>query len=267
MIARLVAEGAKVGVVAQSHAVIENLMLACCARDGFDVSRAVRLRGKSVTPAPWSEVSDSELVELISGAGGLLFGGTAWDYVSERRVPAGSLDVLVVDEAGQFSLTNTVAAARAARSVLLLGDPQQLPQVSTGVHPYPVDVSALGWLSDGAAALDPRCGYFLGESWRMDSALCERVSWLSYDGALASAAATAGRACRVLRRVWCRIRWSMWAVRCVLCRRRRRWWIACASCWAVSGFRQLVLRRARWRRRIALWWRRITRRLIVCVRR
>lgn len=195
VIARLVAEGAKVGVVAQSHAVIENLMLACCARDGFDVSRAVRLRGKSVTPdAPWSEVSDSELVELISGAGGLLFGGTVWDYVSERRVPAGSLDVLVVDEAGQFSLTNTVAAARAARSVLLLGDPQQLPQVSTGVHSYPVDVSALGWLSDGAAALDPRFGYFLGESWRMDSALCERVSWLSYDGALASAAATAGRA-------------------------------------------------------------------------
>lgn len=195
VIARLVAEGAKVGVVAQSHAVIENLMVACCARDGFDVSRAVRLRGKSVTPdAPWSEVSDSELVELISGAGGLLFGGTVWDYVSERRVPAGSLDVLVVDEAGQFSLTNTVAAARAARSVLLLGDPQQLPQVSTGVHPYPVDVSALGWLSDGAAALDPRFGYFLGESWRMDSALCERVSWLSYDGALASAAATAGRA-------------------------------------------------------------------------
>lgn len=197
VIARLVAEGAKVGVVAQSHAVIENLMLACCARDGFDVSRAVRLRSKSVTPdAPWSEVSDSELVELISGAGGLLFGGTVWDYVSERRVPAGSLDVLVVDEAGQFSLTNTAAAARAARSVLLLGDPQQLPQVSTGVHPYPVDVSALGWLSDGAAALDPRFGYFLGESWRMDSALCERVSWLSYDGALASAAATAGRTLR-----------------------------------------------------------------------
>ena len=195
VIARLMAEGAKVGVVAQSHAVIENLMVACCARDGFDASRAVRLRGKSVTPdAPWSEVSDSELVELISGTGGLLFGGTVWDYVSERRVPAGSLDVLVVDEAGQFSLTNTVAAARAARSVLLLGDPQQLPQVSTGVHPYPVDVSALGWLSDGAAALDPRFGYFLGESWRMDSALCERVSWLSYDGALASAAATAGRA-------------------------------------------------------------------------
>ena len=195
VIARLVAEGAKVGVVAQSHAVIENLMSACCARDGFDVSRAVRLRGKSVTPdAPWSEVSDSELVELISGAGGLLFGGTVWDYVSERRVPAESLDVLVVDEAGQFSLTNTVAAARAARSVLLLGDPQQLPQVSTGVHPYPVDASALGWLSDGAAALDPRFGYFLGESWRMDSALCERVSWLSYDGALASVAATAGRA-------------------------------------------------------------------------
>ena len=115
VIARLVAEGAKVGVVAQSHAVIENLMSACCARDDFDVSRAVRLRGKSVTPdAPWAEVSDSELTELISGEGGLLFGGTVWDYVSERRVPAGSLDVLVVDEAGQFSAAVGRSAAVAA---------------------------------------------------------------------------------------------------------------------------------------------------------
>lgn len=258
VIARLVAEGAKVGVVAQSHAVIENLMSACCARDGFDVSRAVRLRGKSVTPdAPWAEVSDSELTELISGAGGLLFGGTVWDYVSERRVPAGSLDVLVVDEAGQFSLTNTVAAARAARSVLLLGDPQQLPQVSTGVHPYPVEVSALGWLSDGAAALDPRFGYFLGESWRMDSALCERVSWLSYDGALASAVATAGRALQgvapgvvsyPVEHAGCSVRSVQEAQAVVDCVRE-------------------LLGRARWRRRIALWWRRITHRLIVCVRR
>ena len=56
---------------------------------------------------------------------------------------------LVIEEAGQFSLANTVAVSRAARNLLLLGDPQQLPQVSQGTHPEPVDGSALGWLIDG----------------------------------------------------------------------------------------------------------------------
>ena len=48
-------------------------------------------------------------------------------------------------------LANAVAVARGARSMVLLGDPQQLPQVSQGTHPEPVDTSALGWLVDGGA--------------------------------------------------------------------------------------------------------------------
>ena len=116
MIARLVAKGAKVGVVAQSHAVIENVMSACCAREGFDASRAVRLRGKSVTPdTPWPEVSESELVSLISGEGGLLFGGTVWDYVSERRVPADSLDVWLMRPASSRSRIRWRQRGRRAR--------------------------------------------------------------------------------------------------------------------------------------------------------
>ena len=62
---------------------------------------------------------------------------------------ASSLDLLVIEEAGQFCLANTIAVAPAARNLLLLGDPQQLPQVSQGHHPEPVDASALGWLVDG----------------------------------------------------------------------------------------------------------------------
>ena len=50
-------------------------------------------------------------------------------------VPAGSLDLLVIDEAGQFSLANTLAVAQASSRLLLLGDPQQLPQVSQGSAP------------------------------------------------------------------------------------------------------------------------------------
>jgi uncharacterized protein len=92
----------------------------------------------------------------------------------------------VIDEAGQYSLASTIAAAVAARRLLLLGDPQQLPQVSQGTHPEPVDESALGWLSAGHRVLPPEFGYFLATSWRMHPDVCAPVSALSYDGQLRS---------------------------------------------------------------------------------
>ena len=45
-----------------------------------------------------------------------------------------AVDVLFVDEAGQMSLATAVAAGTAARSLVLLGDPNQLPQVTQGTH-------------------------------------------------------------------------------------------------------------------------------------
>ena len=44
----------------------------------------------------------------------------------------GAVDVLFVDEAGQISLANVLAMSRAARSLVLLGDPQQLDQPLQG---------------------------------------------------------------------------------------------------------------------------------------
>jgi uncharacterized protein len=69
---------------------------------------------------------------------------------------------------------------------MLLGDPQQLPQVSQGHHPEPVDASALGWLVDGHRTLPEELGYFLDRSHRMHPAVCQPVSRLSYEGRLHS---------------------------------------------------------------------------------
>ena len=108
-------------------------------------------------------------------SGGFVLGGTAWDFSHEGRVPRGSLDLLVIDEAGQFSLASTIAVSLAAPRLLLLGDPQQLPQVSQGTHPEPVDTSALGWVMDGADVVPPEYGYFLGRTWRMHPAVAGPV--------------------------------------------------------------------------------------------
>lgn len=187
VIARLVARGWKVGVVGQSHAVVENLLKTAVTKAGVDPS-VVAKDVKHAEPLPWQQRSAQDVARLLGSPGGALIGGTAWTMTG-ANVPAGSLDLLVIDEAGQFSLANTLAVAQASSRLLLLGDPQQLPQVSQGAHPEPVDESALGWVSAGHATLPPELGYFLADSWRMTSELCRAVSELSYEGKLHSAPA------------------------------------------------------------------------------
>jgi uncharacterized protein len=177
----------RVGVIAQSHAVVENLFRDVLAA-GVDPSRVAKKPGGA--EVGWQEIDGSAYAAFLAATEGCVLGGTAWDFANEGRVPRGGLDLLVVEEAGQYSLANTIAVAPAARNLLLLGDPQQLPQVTQGIHPEPVDASALGWLvSDGAAGhhtLPPERGYFLECTYRMHPAVCAPVSRLSYDRRLRS---------------------------------------------------------------------------------
>ena len=176
--------GWRIGVVAQSHATVENL-LDCVIDAGLDPARVAKKRYDHDAPR-WQEIDASRYDAFISDGDGCVIGGTAWDFANANRVPPGSLDLLVIDEAGQFCLANTIAVAPAAANLLLLGDPQQLPQVSQGTHPEPVDASALDWLVDGQRTLPDERGYFLDRSYRMHPAVCAAVSALSYEGRLQS---------------------------------------------------------------------------------
>ncbi|MGN7150021.1 TM0106 family RecB-like putative nuclease [Arthrobacter sp. SAFR-179] len=196
VIGRLVAEGWKIGVVAQSHNVVENLLCRAIETGGVN-PQVVAKKLAAPHPVPWSLTSEGDVSRLLASPGGCLVGGTAWTMTG-KEVPAGSLDLLVIDEAGQFCLANTLAVSRAGRRLLLLGDPQQLPQVTQGAHPEPVDESALGWLAAGHATLPANLGYFLADTWRMHPELCRAVSDLSYDGKLKSAPAASLRELEVL---------------------------------------------------------------------
>ncbi len=192
VIQRLTTEhGWRIGVVAQSHATVENL-LDCVIDAGLDPTRVAKKRNEHGAPR-WQEIDGSAYAAFIADTTGCVVGGTAWDFANANRVPPGGLDLLVIDEAGQFCLANTIAVAPAAANLLLLGDPQQLPQVSQGTHPDPVDTSALDWLVDGQRTLPDERGYFLDRSYRMHPAVCAAVSALSYEGRLHSHQCTAGR--------------------------------------------------------------------------
>ncbi|WP_253259262.1 TM0106 family RecB-like putative nuclease [Subtercola boreus] len=187
VIADLVANhGWKVGVVAQSHSAVENMLEAIVAA-GLDPKLVgKKLKDSDARPGSFTALTAGEVAGFVGQSNGYVFGGTQWTFANANTVPRGSLDLLVIDEAGQFSLASTIASSVAASRLLLLGDPQQLPQVSQGTHPEPVDVSALGWLASGHGVLPEPFGYFLDTSWRMHPALCAPVSRLSYEGRLFS---------------------------------------------------------------------------------
>jgi len=121
--------------------------------------------------------------------------GTAWLF-SRPAMP--ELDIVFIDEAGQMSLANALAIATSARSVVLVGDPQQLAQPGKGAHPIlpePADelfpiasaASALEHVLAGRATIPPDEGIFLDVSFRMHPDIRKFISEAMYDGRLENA--------------------------------------------------------------------------------
>ncbi|MBB2987103.1 uncharacterized protein FHW14_002268 [Terracoccus luteus] len=210
LIRALLDAGLTVGVTAQSHAVVLNLLgevgRPALHKDGSRGENADTATGSggasgvegdddTTREAPLIDhtTDNAEVVDaLASGRVGLV-GGTAWLWSREDMTDA--VDVLVVDEAGQFSLANAVAVAPAARSLVLLGDPQQLTQPTKAVHPYGSGVSALDHLrttGEGPTeevhdVVPSDRGVFLDVTHRMHPDLTAFVSELAYEDRLHAA--------------------------------------------------------------------------------
>ncbi|MGV9194322.1 TM0106 family RecB-like putative nuclease [Microbacterium sp. MC2] len=196
VVARLVRDhDFKIGVVAQSHAVVEHMLerIVDAGVPAAQVAKALK-SGTAAGGQSFTVIPKNGMAAFIGEQqGGFVVGGTAWDLSHPARIGRGSLDLLVIDEAGQFSLASTIAVSVAAQRLLLLGDPQQLPQVSQGTHPEPVDTSALGWVMGGLSVIAEDRGYFLAQTRRMRPEVAEPVSHLSYEGRLAAHPCTAER--------------------------------------------------------------------------
>ena len=111
-------------------------------------------------------------------------GGTTWLW--SREDMAGTVDVLFVDEAGQMSLADALAASPCARSLVLLGDPQQLDQPLQGVHPPGAERSVLAHVLDGERVMPDHLGLFLDGSWRLHPDISAYTSEVFYEGRLHS---------------------------------------------------------------------------------
>ncbi|PSL08421.1 uncharacterized protein CLV30_101393 [Haloactinopolyspora alba] len=177
--------GRTVGITALSHRVITNLLDAILDADDevapvvramqkADDGNATRRDGVTVV------TSNADVESAVAAGTANLVAGTGWLFAR----PDVHVDVLVVDEAGQFSLANTVAAGASADALILLGDPRQLPQPAKGEHPDGAGASALEHVLGDHDTVPPERGLFLDTTWRMHPDVCAPVSELSYDALL-----------------------------------------------------------------------------------
>ena len=191
MICEAVRAGLKVGITAVSHKVIRNLLdeaVSAAAEASMDIRCVQRVKKDNTE-------EDTDSIRFVRSGNGPVFkllkasevdvaAGTAWLWSCEEA--AGLVDVLFVDEAGQISLANTVAVSQAAKSVVLLGDPQQLEQPKRGSHPDGTDVSALEHLLGEHQTMPANRGLFLETTWRLHPGICSFTSELFYESRLES---------------------------------------------------------------------------------
>jgi predicted RecB family nuclease len=188
LIVFLIERGKRVGVAAQSHKAIHNLLAEV---EMAAVERGISFRGLKKSSGAEETMFEGQFFENtgdpndcdVSDAS--VIAGTAWQFA--RAGMELSLDYLFIDEAGQVSLADAVAMSTAATNLVLVGDPQQLPQVTQGVHPENSGCSVLEHLLGSDATVAPERGLFLPRSFRMHPDVCAFVSELSYDGRLTSA--------------------------------------------------------------------------------
>ncbi|MCB9925601.1 MAG: TM0106 family RecB-like putative nuclease [Planctomycetaceae bacterium] len=184
MITELAKRGKRIGVTAVSHKVILNLLQEVLEQSNGSISVAHKVNSKADDPPQAIAILKSTDDALTAIGQGAVVGGTAWLWANADAEQA--LDYLFVDEAGQMSLAMALAAGRAAKNIILLGDPQQLEQPQQGSHPEGAEVTALTHLLDGHDTITEDRGLFMPNTWRLHPAICEFTSEQYYEGRLSS---------------------------------------------------------------------------------
>ncbi|MFD1033128.1 TM0106 family RecB-like putative nuclease [Sphingomonas hankookensis] len=184
-IVNLVRSGRRVAVSSNSHKAIGNLLEAVAARAAAEgipcrIAQKSTGDGDEDTHPGIVMVSDNDAPEIAAAH---VVGATAWHFA---RYPAPEFDHLIVDEAGQVSLANIMAMSRAARNIVLVGDPMQLPQPLQGTHPGRSGESCLEYLIDGHRIVPGDRGIFMPISRRMHPAVCGYISAAVYEERLQS---------------------------------------------------------------------------------
>ena len=187
MICELVRLGKTVGITANSHKVIRNLIdatITAADEIGLVLQCCQKVATAEARHRCLSFTNDNKGLLRALGNGVNVGGGTAWLWAPPEAFE--TIDVLFVDEAAQMSLANVLAVSQSAKTIVLIGDSQQLNQPTQGSHPTGTDASALDHILSDNKTIGTEQGLFLEETWRLHPEICAYTSELFYSGKLRS---------------------------------------------------------------------------------
>ena len=212
IILELLKKTKKVGITANSHKVIFNLLSKIEElavednfifkgfhkpgsdkekrfNDGKFIKNTARVKvGKTKEGKPLYKEQMDLLFESLEAD---LFSGTAWcftRYDKKTGHPACDqrLDYIFIDEASQLSIADTVAISLAAENVIIIGDQMQLGSPTRALHPGESGNSVPQYLLEDKDTIPSNKGIFIEKSRRLHPDVCSFISENFYDSRLKS---------------------------------------------------------------------------------
>jgi len=199
IIIELIKKSKKIGITANSHKVIFNLLDKIEELSSAKENKKFSFKGfhKGSASDPEKKYDKGEYIQHISGVKKVsgksfdkmdlefekmdadLFSGTAWCF--SRPACDEKLDYLFIDEAGQLTTADILAISLSAKNIVIIGDQMQLSSPISAVHPGDSGQSLPEYLLENNDTISSNKGIFIDKSRRLHPKLRGFISENFYD--------------------------------------------------------------------------------------
>ena len=186
IIIELIKKSKKIGITANSHKVIFNLLTKIeeLSKDDFSFNgyhKSGSTPDKRFNDGKFiKNISDTKKMDLeFESLDADLFSGTAWCF--SRPACDEKLDYLFIDEAGQLTTADVLAISLSAKNIVIIGDQMQLSSPISAVHPGDSGQSLPEYLLENNDTISSNKGIFINKSRRLHPKLRQFISENFYD--------------------------------------------------------------------------------------
>ncbi len=128
-------EGKKVLITANTHTAINNALQKCSALSGYPhvikVGKKYQMENLNQNGSNVVNVTDFRRADYDNNSRGIIVGATCYSPHT-RKLEFMDWDVILIDEAGQLSVTLAFAAMVKGEQYIFIGDHKQLPPIVSG---------------------------------------------------------------------------------------------------------------------------------------
>ena len=184
VIAKLAKANFKVAIASNSYAAVLNLVKKVLPHLDDEVVTFLDLKEGSIK----DEILQIPQINIPKkdddSVGKKIVATTTNKICHQRYWGENKFDYLIIDEVGQVPMVTTIATTLSTENLILIGDPNQLPQVKKGTQPNKNNLSTFEYLINEKNVIDKDKGIFLDTTFRLHPKINEFISNYFYNNSL-----------------------------------------------------------------------------------